>query len=98
MMSALIFFFENNSSQESQCIRNSLVTDSRSTSERKKKVKKFNCKKGAREKSRGENLCHALAHRQQKVGMKDCGNSRNFHGKIISGNKEVGSMLPSIEC
>ena len=64
---------ENNSSQELKHIVKSVVAASRNTSGSEKKVKKLYCKK-----------YRTLTHHQQKLGMEDYGNSRKFHGTIMS--------------
>ena len=79
---------EKMSSQESQSSRNLAVDTSRSSSRREKKVKKFNCKKGARAKECQDNSCHVLAHDYQKVGMEKYGNNRNVYGATSSGNEK----------
>ena len=47
-------------------------------------------KKGASAKVLQDNSHHTLAHRQKKVGMKDCGNGRKFYDKITSVNVKSG--------
>ena len=83
-------FLENNSSQEQQCSRKSLGPESRSTSGRKKKAKKFNREKGVRLKVLGENLHHMLTHNDQKVEIEYHGDSRNSHETMTSGNGKSG--------
>ena len=42
---------------------------------------------------RRDNLFHILAEARQKVGMEKFGNSRNFHGHMISGNGKIGYQI-----
>ena len=53
-----------------------------------KKKKRANCKKGAQIKARRDNLFHTLKSDKQKEDIQKYGNSRNFHGEIISGNEK----------
>ena len=84
---------ENISSQESQCSRKLVVSASRNSSCRDTKVKKFNFKKGERVKVRRYNLHHMLTHNRQKLGIEECGNSRNFYGAITSDNGKRGCNI-----
>ena len=72
------YLLENNSSQGSQHSRKSVVIVPRNSSRKENKVRKFNCKKGTREKERWEHSRHLLARNYQKIGMEDCNNSRNL--------------------
>ena len=65
-------------------------TTARNVSTYTKKKKRANCKKGARIKIRRDNLFHILKSDKQKEDIQKYGNSRNFHGEIISGNGKQG--------
>ena len=63
-----------------------IPTTARNPSTFTKKKNRSNCKKGARIKLRRENLFHMLTIDKQKEYIKIHGNSRHFHGEIVSGN------------
>ena len=65
-------------------------TTARNPSSYTKKKKRANCKKGARIKIRRDNLFHILKSDKQKEDIQKYGNSRNFHGEIISGSGKQG--------
>ena len=65
-------------------------TTARNLSTYTKKKRRANCKKGARIKIRRDNLFHILKSDKQKVDIQQYGNSRNFHGEIMSGNGKQG--------
>ena len=69
------------------------VTTSRNQQNKILKKKSIKCKKGARVKIRRDNLFHILTDPRQKVGLEKFGNSRNFHGDIISGNGKTGYYI-----
>ena len=56
-------------------------------------MKKFNCKKGARIKIARGILFYVLIHHQQKYAFHECGNSRNFHGAMLSRNSDQGCSM-----
>ena len=97
MIEKVMIFSENNSSQESQFSRKAVVSTSRNAS-RRGKVKKFNCKKGARMKVYWEKLHHMLTHHQQKMVMEECCNSRQFFSTIMGRNRNVDSIFHSMTC
>ena len=83
-------------SQETKYSRKLFPNASRKICRKMKKVEKFNCKKGAREKVLRDNLCHVLAHNIQNVGIEECGNITKFYGTITSGNEKCGCNFHSM--
>ena len=69
------------------------ATTSWNSNSKKQKKKNLQCKKGARVKVRRNNLFHILPDPEQKKGMEKYGNSRNFHGDIVSGNGKSGYQI-----
>jgi len=58
-----------------------------------KKNKRGSCRKSAQVKLRKENLFHILKSDNQKEYIKKYRNSRNFYGKIVSGNGKDGYCI-----
>ena len=77
--------------QSPQLKRAAPLTTARKKSSNEKK-KAFKAKKGCRIKVTRNNLYHVLNETQQ-VGLEKFGNSRNFHGNIISGSGKQGNKV-----
>ena len=68
------------------------LTTARNKSPKEKKKKALKIKRGCRVKVTRNNLYHILNETQQ-IGLEKFGNSRNFHGNIISGNGKQGYKI-----